>query len=224
MPRGVPAGRWRWCRRRARMNDSSGVAGMPISARDRQVTASSNQTFSTKVACFTRPSSVVREGTSDRRACSSVSPSRQPLSALRCSSRNTSNWARAGWSMTSSADVAGRKGMSGAFQNRQPKASQRSTARAGAHAAWRVGRQWPDTTRRPPRAVAASRSASLHWLLQETLGGGSTGGGKSRVWFAAEGCVSSAVLPSAVRWRQLVCQSGRSGLACSQSTNVASSQ
>ena len=32
-----------------RMNDSSGVAGMPISARDRQVTASSNQTFSTKL-------------------------------------------------------------------------------------------------------------------------------------------------------------------------------
>jgi len=59
------------------MNDSSGVAGMPISARDRHVTASSNQTFSTKAACLTRPSNVVREGTSDRRACSSVSPSRQ---------------------------------------------------------------------------------------------------------------------------------------------------
>jgi hypothetical protein len=35
-----------------------GVAGMPIAARDRHVTASSNQTFSTKVACFTRPTSV----------------------------------------------------------------------------------------------------------------------------------------------------------------------
>jgi hypothetical protein len=45
-----------------RMNDSSGIAGMPISARDRQVTASSNQTCSTKVACFTRPSKVVRDG------------------------------------------------------------------------------------------------------------------------------------------------------------------
>ena len=53
------------------------AAGIPISARDRPVTASSNQTFSRKVACFTRPSNVVREGTSDRRACSSVSPSRQ---------------------------------------------------------------------------------------------------------------------------------------------------
>ncbi|MEK8105929.1 hypothetical protein NKG94_13695 [Micromonospora sp. M12] len=50
--------------------------GMPISARDRHVTASSNQTFSTNVACFTRPSNVVRDGTSDRRACSSVSPFR----------------------------------------------------------------------------------------------------------------------------------------------------
>jgi Luciferase-like monooxygenase len=77
--------------------------------RSRHVTASSNQTFSTTVACFTRPSNVVREGTSDRRACSSVSPSRQRLSSLRCSSRNTSNWARAGWSMASSADVAGGK-------------------------------------------------------------------------------------------------------------------
>jgi uridine kinase len=80
----------------SRMNDSSGVAGMPISARGRHVMASSNQTFSTKVACFTKPSSVVREGTNDRRTCSSVSPSKQLLSALRCSSRNISNWARAG--------------------------------------------------------------------------------------------------------------------------------
>ena len=62
------------------------------------------------------------------------------------------------------------------------------------------------------------------WLLQVTLGGGSTGRGKSRVWLAADGWVSSAALPSAVRWRQLVCQSGRSGLGCSQSTKVASSQ
>ena len=37
------------------------------------------------------------------------------------------------------------------------------------------------------RAVAVGCSASLRWLLQETLGGGSTGGGKSRVWFAGEG-------------------------------------
>jgi hypothetical protein len=80
------------------------------------------------------------------------------------------------------------------------------------------------TARDGRRAASASRSAILRWLLQETLGGGWTGGGKSRVWFAAEGCVSSAALPSAVRWRQLVCQSGRSGLACSQSTKVASSQ
>jgi hypothetical protein len=94
------------------MNDPSAVAGMPISARGRHVTASSNQAFSTKVACFTRPSNVVREDTSDRRACSSVSPSRQPLSCLRCSSTNASNWTRAGWLMTSSADIAERKDMS----------------------------------------------------------------------------------------------------------------
>ena len=73
-------------------------------------------------------------------------------------------------------------------------------------------------------AVVASRCAISRWLVQETLDGGWTGGGKSRVWFAADGCVSSAALPSAVRWRQLVCQSGRAGLAWSQSTNVASSQ
>ena len=35
---------------------------MPISARDRQLIASSNQTCSTNVACLTRPSSVVRDG------------------------------------------------------------------------------------------------------------------------------------------------------------------
>src|SRR5664279_4917894 len=89
------------------MKDSSGVAGIPISARDRHVMASSNQTFSTKVACFTRPSRVVRDGTSERRACFSVSPSKQPLSAYRCSSRKTSNWTRAGRSMESAANVVG---------------------------------------------------------------------------------------------------------------------
>src|SRR5215469_11359159 len=114
------------------MNDSSEVAGIPISARDRHVTASSNQTFSTKVACFTRPSNVVREGTSDRRACSSLSLSRQPLSSLRCSSRNASNWTRAGWSMTSSADVAGRGDMSEASQDCHPQANQRSPGGAAA--------------------------------------------------------------------------------------------
>ena len=102
----------------SRMNDSSGVAGMPISARGRRVMASSNQTFSTKVACFTRPRSVVRDGTSDRRACSSVGPSRQWLRSLRCSSRNASNWACAGWPMTSSAEVLGRKDMCAALPAR----------------------------------------------------------------------------------------------------------
>jgi hypothetical protein len=72
----------------SRMNESSAVAGMPISARDRHVMASSNHTLSTKVACLTRPSRVVREGTSERRACSSVKPSRQLSSSRRCSSRN----------------------------------------------------------------------------------------------------------------------------------------
>ena len=47
------------------------------------MTASSNHTFSTKVACLTNPSKVVAEGTIERRACSSVSPSRQQLSARR---------------------------------------------------------------------------------------------------------------------------------------------
>src|SRR5205814_10732963 len=55
------------------------------------VTASPNQTRSTKVACLTSPSNVVREGTSARRACSSVMPLRQVLSSRRCSSRNTSS-------------------------------------------------------------------------------------------------------------------------------------
>ena len=60
------------------------MAGMPISVRNRQVTASSHQSFSTEVACFTEPNKVVREGTNDRRTCSSLSPSKQPteLSAV----------------------------------------------------------------------------------------------------------------------------------------------
>lgn len=62
----------------SRMNDSSGVAGMPISARGRRVIASSNQTFSTKVACFTRPRSVVRDGT-QRSACLLLG---QPVQAM----------------------------------------------------------------------------------------------------------------------------------------------
>lgn len=103
-----------------RMNDSSGVGGRPISALDRQVTASSNHTLSTKVACLTRPSKVVREGTSDWRAWLSVSPSRQLLSSWRCSSRNASNWARSGWSMTSSAEAEGSEAMSGACHSRGP--------------------------------------------------------------------------------------------------------
>ena len=75
-----------------------------------------------------------------------------------------------------------------------------------------------------PRSHCRQITREFALVLQDTPGGGWTGGGKSRVWFAAEAWVSSAALPSAVRWRQLVCQSGRPGLACSQSTNVASSQ
>jgi len=63
------------------MNDSSGVAGMPISARpvgDGFV----EPDLLDEAACLTRPRSVVRDGTSDRRACSSVSPSRQWLRSL----------------------------------------------------------------------------------------------------------------------------------------------
>jgi hypothetical protein len=44
------------------------------------------------------------------------------------------------------------------------------------------------------------------------------------VLFAGDGWLSVAAWPSVVMCRQFVCQSGRSGLACSQSTNVASSQ
>jgi hypothetical protein len=44
---------------------------MPISARDRHVTASSNQPFSTKVTCLTNRSNFVME-TNDRRTPSSV--------------------------------------------------------------------------------------------------------------------------------------------------------
>jgi hypothetical protein len=50
----------------SRMNDSSGV-GIPIAARDRHVMAPSNNTFSTNAACFTSPSSVIREGAGERR-------------------------------------------------------------------------------------------------------------------------------------------------------------
>ncbi len=63
------------------MNDSSGVAGMPISARpvgDGFV----EPDLLDEAACLTRPRSVVRDGTSDRRDCSSVSPSRQWLRSL----------------------------------------------------------------------------------------------------------------------------------------------
>jgi len=63
------------------MNDSSGVAGMPISARpvgDGFV----EPDLLDEAACLTRPRSVVRDGTSDRRACSSVSPSRHWLRSL----------------------------------------------------------------------------------------------------------------------------------------------
>ena len=107
------------------MNDSSEVAGIPISARDRHVTASSNQTFSRKVACFTRPSKVVREGTCDWRACSSVSPSRQRLSWLRCSSRNESAGKRK--------HAAARQG------NRHLRAAMTEAARATARTRTRPG-------------------------------------------------------------------------------------
>ncbi len=66
---------------RSSMNDSSGVAGMPISARpvgDGFV----EPDLLGEAACLTRPGSVVRDGTSDRRACSWVSPSRQWLRSL----------------------------------------------------------------------------------------------------------------------------------------------
>jgi hypothetical protein len=59
---------------------------------------------------------------------------------------------------------------------------------------------------------------------QVTLAGGSTGAGKARVSFAADGLVSGADRPSATRRCQLVCQSGSVALFCSQSTKLASSQ
>ena len=51
--------------------------------------------------------------------------------------------------------------------------------------------------------------------IQLPLRACSTGGGKARVWLVSEGWVRGATLPSAVRRRQLVCQSGRSGRSCS---------
>ena len=139
-PRGGPAGRWRSCRRPSSTNESSGVAGIPISARDRHVTASSNQTFSTKVACLTRPSSVVREGTRERRACSSVSPSRLSWRARRCSSRNVSNWICEGLVDDVVGERRGQGGHAGSLPcpvgwPRGPcsRRSRRTTARAALH-------------------------------------------------------------------------------------------
>jgi hypothetical protein len=71
---------------------------------------------------------------------------------------------------------------------------------------------------------SASLADDLAHSLEATLAGGSTGGGKARVWLASDWSVRLAERPLATRWRQLVCQSGRSGLGCSQSTNVASSR
>jgi hypothetical protein len=68
-----------------------------------------------------------------------------------------------------------------------------------------------------PRWPADMRAA----VRRQVLSGSSAKPGKSRVWLAADGCVSSTL---AVGGEQLVCQSGRSGLSCSQSTKVASSQ
>jgi hypothetical protein len=56
------------------MNDSPGVAGMPISARERHVMASSSQTFPTTAACFTRPSSVALPLAGDRAAAEDGQP------------------------------------------------------------------------------------------------------------------------------------------------------
>ncbi|AIF41617.1 hypothetical protein HX89_12495 [Dermacoccus nishinomiyaensis] len=72
-----------------RSNDSSGPGCRPSSARLRPVRASSNQTRSTNVACFTRPSSVVVDGTSRRRASASLNPSRDAAIMARCWSMNT---------------------------------------------------------------------------------------------------------------------------------------
>ena len=54
------------------VNEPSTVLAMPISAYDRPVTAWSNHTPSTNVACLTSPSSVVFDATRRRRASSSV--------------------------------------------------------------------------------------------------------------------------------------------------------
>ena len=81
---------------RSSSKDSVGPATIPSSCRDCPVTASPNHTLSTKAECFTRPSKVVEEGTVRRLTCSSVRPSKQLLSAVRCSSRNTSTCSRSG--------------------------------------------------------------------------------------------------------------------------------
>ena len=64
-------------------NESSALLANPKSARGRNVIPSSNHASSTNVACLTRPRSVVSDGTRERRACSSVSPSSEPRSSSR---------------------------------------------------------------------------------------------------------------------------------------------
>ena len=100
------------------VNDSSGVAGMPISARDRHVTASSNQTFSTKVACFTRPSSVVREGTKRPARLLLGQPVQAPVERTAVLVEEHLEL-RPGWLIDDvPADVLGREDMREAFQDR----------------------------------------------------------------------------------------------------------
>ena len=67
---------------------------MPNSARLRPASDTWNHTFSTKVQCLTIPSSVVADGTSRRRACSSVSPSSSPTISSRLSWTKASSCAR----------------------------------------------------------------------------------------------------------------------------------
>lgn len=69
---------------------SSTVSRRPTSARERPASATSNHTRSTKAACLTSPSRVVRDGTSRRRACSSVRPSSRPRTSTLLSFTNAS--------------------------------------------------------------------------------------------------------------------------------------
>ena len=73
---------------------SSPLSGIPTSSRLRPASETWNHTCSTNAQCLTMPSSVVADGTSRARACSSVRPSSSATTSVRLSCTNASSWAR----------------------------------------------------------------------------------------------------------------------------------